>query len=170
MGDDTTIVLTDIKAALASAESEAAEKPAALLVVGGELNGTIFDLQAEKTIVGRNPDCTIPLEFNGISRKHRTGKHEILPYQQAFFIAHFIEEVVFINATAPNTEHIHIGINHRIKQLIIVVWCDFILKAILRNIISTFGVNRFAIHFKIKAFTNAIFFGDEFNFSNAILS
>ncbi len=69
-GDDSTVVLTDIKAALAAAENEAAEKPAALLVVGGDLNGTIFDLKENEVSCGRNPDNTIPLEFNGISRYH----------------------------------------------------------------------------------------------------
>lgn len=70
MSDDATLVITDIKAALNAADEEAAEKPACFLVVGGELNGTIFDLLDGETTVGRNPDCTIPLEFQGISRKH----------------------------------------------------------------------------------------------------
>ncbi|MBT3583496.1 MAG: GGDEF domain-containing protein [Halobacteriovoraceae bacterium] len=70
MADDSTVVLTDIKAALASAEKEAQKKPAALLVVGGDLNGTIFDLNLSETTVGRNADNVIPLEFNGISRYH----------------------------------------------------------------------------------------------------
>jgi diguanylate cyclase (GGDEF)-like protein len=68
--DNATLVITDIKAALEAADNEAAEKPACFLVVGGDLNGTIFDLLDGETIVGRNPDCTIPLEFQGISRKH----------------------------------------------------------------------------------------------------
>jgi diguanylate cyclase (GGDEF)-like protein len=70
MSDDSTVVLTDIKAALASAENEAAQKPAALLVIGGELNGTIFDLTQNTVTAGRNADNSIPLEFNGISRYH----------------------------------------------------------------------------------------------------
>lgn len=70
MGDDATVVLTDIRAALASAEKEAEKKPAALLVVGGDLNGTIFDLVGSEVTAGRNADNTIPLEFNGISRYH----------------------------------------------------------------------------------------------------
>ncbi|OUR96349.1 hypothetical protein A9Q84_08310 [Halobacteriovorax marinus] len=70
MNDDATVVLTDIKAALASAEKEAESKPAALLVVGGDLNGTIFDLDKPEISCGRNADNTIPLEFNGISRHH----------------------------------------------------------------------------------------------------
>ncbi len=70
MGDDATVVLTDIKAALASAEKEASEKPAALLVVGGELNGSLFDLTAEEVICGRSAKNEITLDFNGISREH----------------------------------------------------------------------------------------------------
>lgn len=64
------MVITDIRSALAAADKEAAGKPACFLVVGGELNGTIFDLLDGETIVGRNPDCNIPLEFQGVSRKH----------------------------------------------------------------------------------------------------
>lgn len=72
MSDDTnaTLVITDIKAALEAADKEAQDKPACFLVVGGDLNGTIFDLNDGQTVVGRNPDCEIPLDFGGISRKH----------------------------------------------------------------------------------------------------
>jgi two-component system cell cycle response regulator len=70
MSDDSTIVLTDIKAALATADKEAQEKPAALLVVGGELNGTLFDLPEEPITCGRSAKNNITLEFNGISREH----------------------------------------------------------------------------------------------------
>lgn len=68
--DNATLVITDIKAALAAADKEASDKPACFLVVGGDLNGTIFDLLEGQTVVGRNPDCTIPLDFQGISRQH----------------------------------------------------------------------------------------------------
>jgi len=70
MNDDTTIVLTDIRKALLSTENEADTKPAAVVGVGGELNGTILDLEEIETTFGRNADNTIPIEFNGISRYH----------------------------------------------------------------------------------------------------
>lgn len=70
MGNESTIVITDIKAALDSSDLAASDKPAALLVVGGELNGTIFDLISEETTCGRSIDNTIQLEFQGISRQH----------------------------------------------------------------------------------------------------
>lgn len=74
MSDDNnaTVVITDIRKTLASIEEEAKQKPACLLVVGGELNGSIFNLNQGETVVGRNPDCTIALDFHGISRKHFT--------------------------------------------------------------------------------------------------
>ncbi len=68
--DDTTIVLTDIRAALQSSEKEAQQKPAALLVIGGDLNGTLFDLIEIMTGIGRSADNAIALEFNGVSRYH----------------------------------------------------------------------------------------------------
>ncbi len=74
MSDDNnaTVVITDIRKALAASEDEAKQKPACLLVVGGELNGSIFNLESGDTVVGRNPDCTIALDFHGVSRKHFT--------------------------------------------------------------------------------------------------
>ena len=70
MSDDSTIVITDIKAALNSSDLQASNKPAALLVVGGELNGTLYDLKDIENTLGRNADNTIPLELQGISRYH----------------------------------------------------------------------------------------------------
>ncbi len=70
MSDDSTIVITDINAALGAADREAEEKHAALLVVGGPINGTIFDLSPGETSCGRSAQNTIPLEFQGISRAH----------------------------------------------------------------------------------------------------
>lgn len=70
MSDDSTIVITDIKAALNSSDLQASNKPAALLVVGGELNGTLYDLKNIENTLGRNADNTIPLELQGVSRYH----------------------------------------------------------------------------------------------------
>ena len=72
MSEDSTVVFSQNKLIneLGAVEKEAGDKPAALMVVGGELNGTLFDLSSQETTVGRNPDNHVPLEFNGISRYH----------------------------------------------------------------------------------------------------
>ena len=74
MDDNSTIVITDIRSALDSDRQEVGQKPAALVVVGGENSGTLFNLTEQTTTVGRSADSTIVLDFNGISRCHFTIK------------------------------------------------------------------------------------------------
>lgn len=69
-GNDSTVVITDIKAALSTSDKEAQSKPACLLVIGGDLNGTIFDLRPGVVTMGRSVENTFALEFEGISRNH----------------------------------------------------------------------------------------------------
>ena len=68
--ENSTVVITDIHQALMSSDAEAFDNVACFVAVGGELNGTLFDLNEGETLVGRNPDNEIPLDFTGISRKH----------------------------------------------------------------------------------------------------
>ena len=70
MSDDSTIVITDIHAALNASDLEAQKKPAAFITEGGELNGTLFDLPDGVTTFGRSTENTYTIEFDGISRKH----------------------------------------------------------------------------------------------------
>ena len=100
MGNESTIVITDIKAALDSSDLAASDKPAALLVVGGELNGTIFDLIADETSCGRSIDNSIQLEFQGISRHHLKV---ILDAENAF-----IEDCGSKNGTFLNNQKIEV--------------------------------------------------------------
>jgi two-component system cell cycle response regulator len=68
--NETTIIITDIHNALETSDREAADRPAALLVVGGDLNGALFDLVEEEVSIGRHADNSIHLDFDGISRYH----------------------------------------------------------------------------------------------------
>lgn len=70
MANESTTIITNIEEALASSEQEASNNNAALLGVGGDLNGSLFDLPDGEITFGRAPDNTIPLEFAGISRNH----------------------------------------------------------------------------------------------------
>lgn len=70
-GDDSTIVITDINAALGSSDREAQKYHACFMAEGGELNGSLFELpQNQETTFGRSADNTHTIEFEGISRKH----------------------------------------------------------------------------------------------------
>lgn len=68
--DTTTIGITDINRILNNPEAEARCKPAALLVVGGELSGTIFDLRERCVEVGRNTENAIRIDQGELSRRH----------------------------------------------------------------------------------------------------
>lgn len=66
----TDLNLEELRRALASSEIEANKKPACLLALGGELNGTIFDLRESENTFGRSAENTYNLEFDNISRRH----------------------------------------------------------------------------------------------------
>ncbi len=69
--DKSTQIITDIQSILKSAEKEAESLPAGIVAVGGDLNGTLFDIvEGMDSLVGRNVDNQIQLDFEGISRKH----------------------------------------------------------------------------------------------------
>ena len=68
--DDSTVFITDMHSALEASEKEAQERPAALLVIGGDRGGTLIDLQDGDISVGRNADNTLVLETGGVSRYH----------------------------------------------------------------------------------------------------
>ncbi|MNC45258.1 hypothetical protein D3C75_942070 [compost metagenome] len=43
-----------------------------------------------------------------IPRIHAAGKHEVLPDQQAIFIAQTVEFLLLIESAAPYPQHVHI--------------------------------------------------------------
>ena len=70
MGDESTVFAASGSTALAATESESRQRPAALVVVTGELAGTLFDLDAATRVVGRGADADIRLDVAGVSRRH----------------------------------------------------------------------------------------------------
>lgn len=69
--DKSTKIITDIHELLSSSDKEAQTLPAGLVVIGGDFNGSLFDLiEGSEVIIGRSADNQIPLDIEGISRKH----------------------------------------------------------------------------------------------------
>lgn len=69
--DLTVAYITEgIEKVLSATEIEAQEKPAALLAIGGALNGTLFNLEDTEITAGRSHKNKIRLEFIGVSRSH----------------------------------------------------------------------------------------------------
>ena len=69
MSDDST-VFVDAKSIFKSTEQELDGKPAALVILRGKDGGKLFDLIDKNVSVGRNPDNTITLESESVSRYH----------------------------------------------------------------------------------------------------
>lgn len=68
--DEKTVIFSNMKQLLSKTEEEAKEKNACLLALGGELNGSLFDLEAGKNVIGRSVSTTHRFDFEGISRQH----------------------------------------------------------------------------------------------------
>ena len=68
--DRTTVGITDINRILDSPENEARGRPAALLDVGGNLGGAIFDLCERCVSVGRSIENAICIDQEELSRRH----------------------------------------------------------------------------------------------------
>lgn len=68
--ENATVVITDIHKALMETDQSASDKPAALIVVGGEHQGAIHDLLPGEMSLGRSEEADIQIEVDGISRKH----------------------------------------------------------------------------------------------------
>jgi pSer/pThr/pTyr-binding forkhead associated (FHA) protein len=51
-------------------QPDAQAKPARLTILNGGFEGMVYDLDAEETLIGRNPTTDITLLDEGISREH----------------------------------------------------------------------------------------------------
>ena len=47
-----------------------------------------------------------------IARIHAATEHEVLPDENSHFVAEVIEVITLINASAPNAQHVHVGVAH----------------------------------------------------------
>src|SRR5829696_7477452 len=47
------------------------------------------------------------------------GEHEVLPDEEAHGVAQVVEDVVFVDASAPDPEHVHVGVASRGKEVLI---------------------------------------------------
>ena len=98
--DKSTQVITDIHKLLSASEKEAEALPAGLVAIGGDINGTLFDIPEEKEVlVGRSGDNQIQLDFEGLSRKHCK-----LSSEKGKF---FIEDLESKNGTFVNNSKIN---------------------------------------------------------------
>jgi FHA domain/zinc-ribbon domain len=90
-GDDDASALEDI----------GVKGPALVVRSGGGRTGETFPLEAERTLIGRSPDCEIFLDDVTVSRKHA-----VLQRRDKTFV---IEDLGSLNGTFVNRHRIETG-------------------------------------------------------------
>ena len=90
-GDDDATALEDI----------GVKGPALVVRSGGGRTGETFPLEAERTLIGRSPDCEIFLDDVTVSRKHA-----VLQRRDKTFV---IEDLGSLNGTFVNRRRIESG-------------------------------------------------------------
>lgn len=71
-----------------------------LVALEGDLEGRVFELQPEETLIGRNPAMDIALTDDGISREHA-----IISFEQAVG-EYVIEDLQSTNGTKVNGKRV----------------------------------------------------------------
>ena len=84
------------------------------------------------------------------ARVHGTGKHEILPYQDAVFIAEVVKEVVLIDTASPHAQHVHVGILYIADKRPIGGILHPGQKVVLGDVVGALDKYRHAIDLEIK--------------------
>ena len=84
------------------------------------------------------------------------GKHQILPYDQALFIAQLVEIVGGVVAAAPDADAVEMSFLCTFQKIILPFFCDPGVYAVFRNIIGSHGENPDTVYLKSKFFSPLI--------------
>src|SRR5260221_8697283 len=83
-----------------------------------------------------------------VTRIQAASEHEILPHENPHFVAEIIKIVTLINSAAPDAQHVHVGVAHRLKQSAIFIFADAARKAVGWNPVAALGKDKHAINHK----------------------
>ncbi len=80
-----------------------------------------------------------------VGRRNGAAEHEILPDHQAQFIGLFIDVVVLIDAAAPDAQDVHIGVDRRLQDLVLLPGRDAGREDIEGDQVGALGEDRDAV-------------------------
>ena len=98
------------------------------------------------------------------------SEHEVLPNQNAVFVTKVVEKIILVDAAAPDTEHIHVGIDRIEDCLFVALGGDTRQEVILWNVVGSFGKKRFAVQFEIERRSRFIFVANDAEAADADVS
>src|ERR1041385_3532878 len=83
-------------------------------------------------------------------------KHELLPDHDSHLVTQFVKIVRLVNATTPDSQHIHVAVAHRLDEEAIFVFGDTRRKTVGWNPIAALRENGNAIDDEHKAFSRFV--------------
>jgi len=93
------------------------------------------------------------------------GEHEILPDEQTFGIAQFVERISLVLSAAPDSDHVHVGLRSAGEQIINVLIGLFFRHCIAGNPVSALAENIDIIDAENQRSADLVLFADEVEFS-----
>ncbi len=137
--------------------------PAAVghIVFPGAVDLVIAAPQGQARVVAQAADIVIGLgadifEQRRIVGVHRAGEGEFLPDEDAVSVAEVIEAVVLVDAAAPHSDHVHMGVDGRLDDALIDLFRHPWQEAVIGNIVGALHEDRHAIELDIEAGTVGI--------------
>ena len=91
------------------------------------------------------------------------GKHKVLPNHQPKRVTAVIERCRLIATTAPNADHVHVGLFRRDQKRVGFIVCNCRRQSIRQNPVRAFAKHVTAIHAKFKAKAMAVIFSNQFH-------
>ena len=120
----------------------AAEPRILILVVAAPVDHAGVVAQAFDVVNGLQ---THVLQQRPFGRVDRAGVHEILPDQDALAVAKLIEEVVFVDAAAPDAEHVHVDVDRVPDRAFVGLAGDAGQEAVAGDVVGALAENGFAV-------------------------
>src|SRR5258708_15538968 len=90
--------------------------------------------------------CAHVLLEGEVSGNHGTAEHEVLPNHDAKLVADVVKVVRFVVAAAPVTDHVHMGVARRLKNLPMLRRRNASHETVERNYVRALGEDGYAIH------------------------
>ena len=82
---------------------------------------------------------------------HAAGKHKVLPNHNSMLITQIIEDIVLIDTSTPDAQHIHVYTGGIENRPFIILGSDARQEVIRRDVIGSFGKNRTPVQLYIES-------------------
>jgi len=128
--------------------------------------------QRDAGVVGQPPDLIAGFGLDGgekgvVGGVQRTGVHEVLPDEQAEFVTPLVEVLVFVVATAPHADHVHVRVNGALQAVVVDLVGHPVVQRVGGNPVCALGEDGFAVDDKIEGLATSVCLADEFDLAES---